>query len=428
MEPGAPEELVVELTAAGLAAASFASAAKSTSASVSLHLAQPPRLFLLLLRALGALARAPPPRRARRARQLRRPCARARASPPPSAPRLTFAVASVLGETWVPPTPRANTADSGRRFRLVRKSLIVRTAVASAPSRRSLVVQRPFLWSLAASRAPALTRIRLSLCLALAVPVRARRASAQARACTGVRLVDGVQRASSSWRRATQILSTRRGTRRSSRRTPRRRRRPRVGVGQPGDASGAFACAVSMVMARRTGDGRRGGSSNRSALPRATPRSRTRADSPPSRRRPRSPAVPIRQARPRGSSRASRRPPGARGGVRRRGPPRGPLFVQSPQRSRGCVISPMCLKRSPHGPPRDLQRDARADCRENVGVPRAAAIHAAPGASPRCGRGASRSRARGAAFCARARCATSWRRPSAMAPALAPIRPRRWRV
>ena len=241
----------------------------------------------------------------------------------------------MLGETWVP-LPRANTADTavGGSGSCGRASSFG-TAVASAASRtrRSFVVRTALfcgrLRRLARRFALRLS-LRLSLCLALAVPVRllAELRRERARVPAFGFVADGVQR---------REFLPGEGRRRSSRR----------GAGSPvfaadaassppplasasgsrGTASGAFACAVSaLVMARRT-EGRRAlaAESKRnpdSALPRATPRFRTRADSPPRLDAGRAPlAVPIRPGATQGQ--LTRESPAtarsARRRVRRRG-------------------------------------------------------------------------------------------------------------
>ena len=228
----------------------------------------------------------------------------------------------------------------------MRKSLIVRNGrrVRGVETRRSFVVRTALfcgrLRRLARRFALRLS-LRLSLCLALAVPVRLlAELRARARACTGVWLRRGRRPATRvpPWRRATQILSTRRGTRRSSRRTPRRRRRRSRRRRAAGGPRPARSRARSPRWSWREGP-RDGGRSRRNpnAIPirhsRERRRDSERALTPPPVSTPAALRSRFRsvQARPRGSSRArARRPLGARGGVcGGEGEARGPLFVRA---------------------------------------------------------------------------------------------------
>ena len=255
----------------------------------------------------------------------------------------TFAVASVLGGAWVP-LPRAETAETavGGSGSYGRASSFG-TAVASAASRcddRSSF-ERPvgaFAASRAASRsasASASASASRSLCPYVFSPsfgasarvyrrlASSRTASSAASSSLEKGDADPLDAARDPPVFAADAASSPPPLASAS--------------GSRGTASGAFACAVSaLVMARRT-EGRRAlaAESKRnpdSALPRATPRFRTRADSPPvstpAALRSRFRSV---QARPRGSSRArARRPLGARGGVcGGEGEARGPLFVRA---------------------------------------------------------------------------------------------------
>ena len=245
----------------------------------------------------------------------------------------TFAVASVLGGAWVP-LPRAETAETavGGSGSYGRASSFG-TAVASAASRcddRSSF-ERPvvaFAASRAASRsasASASASASRSLCPYVFSPsfgasarvyrrlASSRTASSDASSSLEKGDADPLDAARDPPVFAADAASSPPPLASAS--------------GSRGTASGAFACAVSaLVMARRT-EGRRAlaAESKRnpdSALPRATPRFRTRADSPPRLDAGRAPlAVPIRPGATQGQ--LTRESPAtarsARRRVRRRG-------------------------------------------------------------------------------------------------------------
>ena len=381
-----------------------------------------------------ARARAPAPPRAA-------PCTRARApSPPPSAPRRPPSRSLPCS------VKRGSHSHSHARTRRTRRSEVQaraeephRSERPSRPRRRDATIVRrsngPFLWSPSPPRAPLRAPPQppsQPLPRARCARTSSRRASARARACTGVWLRRGRRPATRvpPWRRATQILSTRRGTRRSSRRTPRRRRRRSRRRRAAGGPRPARSRARSPRWSWREGP-RDGGRSRRNpnAIPirhsRERRRDSERALTPPPVSTPAALRSRFRsvQARPRGSSRArARRPLGARGGVcGGEGEARGPLFVRaiaptlSRMRHLANVLEALPVSTRSAAPISSVatlgQTVAKTSVFRGRRLTHARRRERVP--SVRSGGASSRSRARGGGFLRpRARCATSWRRPS----------------